>query len=117
MQGIQKQVISEHRKHVNYESQKNSENNPSDFINNKPTNVGIKEIKSYILSLIEDKKRNGYTECELISGDIHKQMKLSNKMPSVCSAMYQLMKPANEVLKTTPSGKGSTIKIKYYITR
>lgn len=92
---------------------KSSENNPSDFINNKPTNVGTKEIKRYILSLLEDKKRNGYTECVLISGDIHKQMKLSNKMPSVCSAMYQLMKPADEVLKTTTSGKSSTITIRY----
>ena len=52
---------------------------------------------------------------DIVSGDIHREMKLRNKMPSVCSAMYQMMKSNDEILSATPSGKSSTIKIRYYL--
>jgi len=42
-------------------------------------------------------------------------MNLVNKMPSVCSAMYQLKKEKDEILHTTESGKRLTIKIRYYL--
>lgn len=42
-------------------------------------------------------------------------MDLQNKMPSVCSAMYQAMSPGDVVVHTTPSGKSSTIQICYQL--
>jgi hypothetical protein len=72
-------------------------------------------IREHINGLKRKAKENGQTECILVSGDIHKSMGLYNKMPSVCNAMYQLMKPSDVILSTTPSGKSSTIKIKYLL--
>ena len=46
---------------------------------------------------------------------IHKQMGMKNRMPEICRIMYEKMMPGDEVLHTTPSGKSSTIKIRYYI--
>ena len=77
--------------------------------------TGIADIKAYIHTVLSAEKDKGSIECVLISGDIHRRMQLSNKMPSVCSAMYALMRPDDEVLHTTPSGKSSTIKIKYHL--
>lgn len=82
---------------------------------NKTNNPGVEEIKKYIADILETQRKNGNNECIIISGNIHKQMGLSNKMPSVCSAMYKLKKPNDEILRTTKSGKSSTISIKYYL--
>ena len=71
------------------------------------------DIRNYIKRILEEQKKKGNTECILVSGDIHRSMKLSNQMPTICNAMYQLMKPLDEILHTTPSGKSSTIKIGY----
>jgi len=49
----------------------------------------------------------------LVSGDIHNQMGMKNRMPQICRIMYEKMMPGDEVLHTTPSGKSSTIKIRY----
>ncbi|MCD4712889.1 MAG: hypothetical protein K8R73_06360 [Clostridiales bacterium] len=77
--------------------------------------VSTSDIKIFILSVFESSKREGQEYVEIVSGEIHKQMNLSNKMPSVCSAMYQLMNEKDVVIHTTPSGKSSTIRIRYYL--
>ena len=73
------------------------------------------DIRSYIRNLLEQARQRSECTCILISGDIHRAMGLSNKMPSVCSAMYAIMRPGDVVLHTTPSGKSSTIKIEYHL--
>ena len=77
--------------------------------------VGTAEILRYILQTLAQHQENGKTSCTLISGEIHKAMDLQNKMPSVCSAMYQAMSPGDVVVHTTPSGKSSTIQICYQL--
>ncbi len=77
--------------------------------------VSTSDIKTFILGVIENSKREGLEYVEIVSGEIHKQMNLSNVMPSVCSAMYQLMNEKDVVIHTTPSGKSSTIRIRYYL--
>ena len=72
-------------------------------------------IVSYIKDIMAQSKIKGYKYIDIISGDIHKEMKLVNKMPSVCSAMYKLRTDKDMILNTTPSGKSSTIKIRYYL--
>ena len=74
------------------------------------------DIKTFISKIIEGSRVDGLTFVDIVSGEIHKQMKLSSKMPSVCSAMYALMKQSDVILHTTPSGKSSTIKIRYFLT-
>ena len=73
------------------------------------------EIRLFIINLKEDAKSKGLDYIDLVSGDIHRQLKLSNKLPSVCAAMYGVMSDKDIVLKTTPSGKSSTIMIRYFL--
>ncbi len=72
-----------------------------------------------IREIVSEKLRSARTRgddfCVLISGDIHKEMKLENRMPAVCSVMKQLMGPNDQILHTTPKGNISTIKINYQL--
>ena len=76
---------------------------------------GTAEIRRYILDTFEHFRARGEDTCILVSGDIHRDMGLHNTMPSVCNVMYQLRRPGDEILNRTPSGKSSTIKIKYHL--
>lgn len=87
-------------------------NNTRDEASNK---IGIATIRKFIQDLFDQQRANGLNECILTSGEIHRDMGLKNKMPSVCMAMYQLMGEKDEILHTTPSGKSSTIQIRYYL--
>lgn len=71
------------------------------------------DIREFIRIKIANAQEKGLPFIDLVSGDIHKQMGLSNKMPSVCTAMYQVMAEEDLILSTTPSGKSSTIKVRY----
>ncbi len=73
------------------------------------------EIEQHIRQLINEAKEKGAKELVLVSGNIHRDMGLKSRLPSVCSAMYQVMKAGDEILFRTPSGKSSTIKIRYNI--
>ena len=70
-------------------------------------------IRLHIERLMHEAKWRGEEFIDLVSGDIHKQMGMKDRMPQVCSVMYKMMKPGDEILHTTPSGKSSTIKIRY----
>lgn len=74
------------------------------------------DIKNYVLSKINEARQNHIDHVDLISGKIHRELGLNNCMPSVCSAMRQVMGRDDAILKTTPSGNSSTITIRY-ITR
>ena len=73
------------------------------------------EIKEDIQQRKIYAKAQGLSYIVLRSGDIHKDLKLKNRMPSVCSAMYQMMMTGDKILHTTPSGRSSTIEIQYYL--
>lgn len=125
--GLEDEIITE--KELNYiekcvenNKEKTKYINKSKNINNNDKvrseiniKISVDDIKAYINNILEYERSKGKTECIIISGSIHKQMKLKNRMPSVCSAMYKLKKSEDEILSTTPSGKSSTIKIKYYL--
>lgn len=73
------------------------------------------DIRQYIEKLFPKAKMAGQDYIDLVSGDIHKQLGLKNRMPQVCGIMYKTMRPGDEILHTTPSGQSSTIKIRYYL--
>lgn len=75
------------------------------------------QIRNYIDEKLKRALKDGEEYLDVISGDIHRDMNLKNYMPSVCGAMYQLKSEMDEVLSTTPSGKSSTIKIRYYLKK
>lgn len=72
-------------------------------------------IRKYIEAKFEHARQEKCKSCVLVSGEIHRALGLESKMPSVCNVMYQLMRDGDEIMHTTPSGKSSTIKIKYYL--
>jgi len=71
------------------------------------------DVRQYIEKLLQEAKLRGEDYIDLVSGNIHKQMGMKNRMPQICRIMYEKMMPGDEVLHTTPSGKSSTIKIRY----
>lgn len=72
-------------------------------------------IRKHISESLERSKVRGETTCVLVSGDIHREMELENRMPAVCSVMYQLMGSDDRVLSETQSKQSSTIRIKYHL--
>ena len=83
----------------------------------KKVRVTTNDIRTYIESLFQTAKEQKVEYIELISGDIHRALGMRNAMPPVCIVMYEKMISGDEVLRTTPSGKSSTIRIRYYLSR
>lgn len=111
------QSFEKHEKYVPTEKLKDSSPAPlnqKNIVSKQP--VGTAEIRQYILQKLYTAQTTGETSCTLISGQIHKELGLKNKMPSVCSAMRQVMEPNDIVLHTTASGQSSTIKIQYQLS-
>lgn len=73
------------------------------------------DIRKYIDQLFQESRQQGKEYIELVSGSIHNYLGMENRMPQVCRIMYEKMKQGDELLHTTPSGKSSTIKIRYYL--
>ena len=76
---------------------------------------GQSEIREFILKKFASSKVREEESCTLVSGDIAAALRIKNRMPSICSVMYSLMRPGDEILSSTPSGQSSTIKIKYFM--
>ena len=56
-----------------------------------------------------------HIEQGIVSGDIHRQLGMRDRMPLICRIIYKGMIPGDIVLQTTPSGQSLTIKIRYYL--
>ena len=70
--------------------------------------------RQFIETVRQSAKEQGVEYVDLISGDVHKELKWKSRLPLVCDAMKNSMKPGDEFIHTTPSGKSSTITIRYY---
>ncbi|MEG2811862.1 MAG: hypothetical protein RR898_01460 [Clostridium sp.] len=77
--------------------------------------ISTNDIRFFIRGMICSAKLSRLEYVDIVSGQVHKAMNLSSKMPSVCSAMYSIKEYKYEILETVPSGKSSTIKIRYYL--
>jgi len=73
------------------------------------------EVIDYIQDLFKKERSLGSKAIVLVSGGIEKEMGWSQRLPTVCAAMYALMQSGDTVLHTTPSGKSSTIEIEYQL--
>ena len=73
----------------------------------------VNEICKHITKLKLNKKTTGKDKIILISGELHRELGLRNRMPSVCRAMYRCMCKKDVILNRTPSGFSSTIEIEY----
>ena len=75
------------------------------------------DIRKYLDELFQTTKQQKKEYLDLLSGEIHRQLGMNNRMPEVCRIMFEKKMAGDEVLHTTPSGKSSTIKIRYYLNR
>lgn len=76
-------------------------------------------IKEEFTKFIQNKINNSNADyIDIVSGDIHREVggypAPNHRMPSVCDAMYDLMKDNDKILSAPKSGKGATLKIRYY---
>jgi len=79
--------------------------------------IGLKtsDVVDYIKGKFANAKANGAKSIVLISGDIHKELGLTSRMPTVCGAMRKLMKSTDIIHYSPPSGNGATLKIEYFL--
>lgn len=94
------------------------ESNTSNLDRCNATPAGKKtadDVRRFIDEIFIKAKAEGKKSIELVSGQIHNALGMNNRMPQICRIMYEKMKPGDEVLFSTPSGKSSTIKIRYYL--
>lgn len=84
--------------------------------NDKGThNPPITIVREFIESQIEKTRINGGEYIIIQSGIIHKELNMSNAMPTVCSAMRTLnVNYHYEVIEEPPKGNGSRLIFKYY---
>jgi len=88
---------------------------PKASLSAPPKSSVSSKVRQYIQMKLEQARSGGASSCVFVSGEIHRALNFKNRMPIVCSVMYQLKKPGDEVLHTTPSGYSSTIKINYHL--
>ena len=72
-----------------------------------------KEIREYIIARKMEAKSKGQNILVLRSGDIHKDLNLKSRLPSVCNAMRQCMSDNDVILFQPPKGYSSTLEIEY----
>lgn len=72
----------------------------------------IERLKTYA-------RAEGKNFIELVSADIHKTVggypSKNHRMATCCTTMYSLMKTGDEIISSPPKGKGSSLKIRYYL--
>lgn len=74
------------------------------------------DIREYIERVKVEAREHGKKFLILKANDIHKSLKMKNRIPMVTNAMRQCMGEADKILHDTPSGKSSTLEIKYNIS-
>ena len=60
-------------------------------------------------------KAAGKTELELLCNDIQIALGVTNRTPCICQAMYDKMDKNDVVVSAPPSGKSTTVRVKYFL--
>jgi hypothetical protein len=73
------------------------------------------EFRKWIRTMLEESKARGDEYLDIVAGDIIRDRLRANykKTAQVCSAMKSIMREGDIVLKSPPSGLGSTLTIRY----
>lgn len=73
------------------------------------------DVRNYIMAQKREAAARGERELVFKASTIHRTLKMKNRIPLVASAMRQCMAEGDEVLHDTPSGKSSTLEIRYWL--
>ncbi len=80
-----------------------------------PPTTTIADVVNFIKNILLSEREKGKSDCILISGEIAKQMGVSQRMPTICNAMRKIMGFRDEVIYQPPKGNGTTLKIRYFL--
>ena len=73
------------------------------------------QARDYIMEQKNLASEEGEESITLLCNDIQNALGVSNRTPCICTAMYDCMKPGDEVLSAPASGKSTTVLVKYYL--
>jgi len=96
-------------------TQKEKPSNNSGYKTGNGKKANKQVIVDYIKGVLEAARKQGKPYIILRAGDVEKAVGLSQRIVSVCYAMYDCMTTKDEVLSTTPSGYSTTITIKFFL--
>ncbi len=94
------------------------ENQPNNKTSFAPSVRGVgltEQARNYINDMKSKARQEGKTEITLLCNDIQKALGVVNRPAGICTAMYDCMGGNDEVLSAPPSGKSTTVLIKYYL--
>ncbi len=97
---------------INYQKRKSK--NIDDKTLSSVKQMGVNEVYEYLNNILAN-SRGKQEFVDIISGDIHRNLNLKNRMPTVCDAMYKLMNENDEVIYAPPKKRGSRVHIRYYL--
>jgi hypothetical protein len=80
----------------------------------------VNDFKTEIETLKREAKEVEKEHIDIVSLELHKRLGFStrnHRMASCCSAMYQMMltEKGDQIISAPPKGKGSTLKIRYFL--
>jgi len=79
------------------------------------TQPSADDVRLYIDEILAQAASEGMAYIELVSGQIHRDLGMSGRLPQVCRIMWEKKRDNDVVVHTTPSGMSSTIAIRYYV--
>jgi hypothetical protein len=85
--------------------------------NNMSQQMGIKEVTAYLINKLKSEFDKGFVSCTIKSGDLHSELKLISRMPTVCDAMCKLLQDGDIIHKRPPKGKGSNLVIEFFFRK
>lgn len=74
-------------------------------------------VEQHLQNLLDEASRNGDECVEVVSLDLAKAIGIKDRMPSICGAMQGFMRNGDVVVHSTLSGKSSTERVRYYVSR
>lgn len=81
--------------------------------------IEVKDFERAINIMLENARRKGDSYVDIVSGQVHRLVGgypgQNHKMPTCCNVMYRMMKARDQVLESPPSGKGASLKIRYFV--
>jgi len=103
-------------KNINKNINKNKENKINKIENTgMQKQFGVHDVYNYLINLVDEAKNNNLEYLEIVSGNIHRELNLRERMPTVCNAMYKLKKDKDEIVYAPSKGKGATLHIRYFL--
>ena len=84
--------------------------------------TNTERIRQKLENIFREGQSKGNASVTIVSRDLHDAIEFipgthPNQMPSVCNVMNEFLQVSDDVLHETPSGRSSTLKIRYKLPR